>query len=117
VLGLIARSTTDLPNDRLAMLAFYKKVLAFFLVLLLVSVLLGSICWQSSRLLHPLLPAHDSVLPWYAFAIADGSSGGESTITLHHADWELDFAFLLKSDVPYPFASVGGGVKSNLPQH
>jgi AraC-like DNA-binding protein len=106
VLALIARSTIDLPNDRLAMLAFYKKVLAFFLVLLLVSVLLGSICWQNSRLLHPLLPAHDSVLPWYAFAIADGSSGGESTITLHHADWELDFAFLLKSDAPYPFASV-----------
>lgn len=88
------------------MLAFYKKVLAFFVALLLISVALAYICWQSSRVQDSLLPVQDSVFPWYAFAISDASSGGESTIALNHADWELDFAFLLKPDAPYPFASV-----------
>lgn len=87
------------------MLAFYKKVLAVLLTLLLVTVLVIYVGWQKSILRDPLLPAQESTFPWQAFAISDSTSGGASEISLHHADWELDFEFLLNSAVPHPYAS------------
>lgn len=99
------------------MLAFYKKVLAVLLTLLFVTVLVIYAGWQKSILHDPLLPAPESAFTWQAFAISDSSTGGTSKIALHHADWELDFEFLLNSDVPHPYAAAILEFVREDPQH
>lgn len=88
------------------MLTFYKKVLAYFVVLLLASLLALTIGLKSSVLRAPLLPASDSEHRWQAFANSDVSTGGSSSISLNSMEWDLDFDFMLTSDVQHPFASL-----------
>lgn len=88
------------------MLTFYRKVLVLFLGALLVSALLIYIGREKSMVQDALLPASESVLKWQAFANSDVGMGGSSSITLHDAQWELDFDFLLTKAVQHPFTSV-----------
>lgn len=84
------------------MLELYKKVIAAIVVLLVITSVFAFICIQRIFVNTPLLPAHDSVIPWKFVTFTDVTKGGTSSVSVNESDWMLDYDYILTKDVQYP---------------
>ena len=90
------------------MLEFYKRVVAYLLGLLLISLVSGYFCMSRAFLHLPLLPNDKSPLHWTPEPnTADEFQAGQSFIQLNDANFSLDFDLKLSTEAEFPGASVG----------
>lgn len=85
---------------------FYNKALIGLLCLLVVSTLLGYLCFNRTYLHLLLVPAGKSDLIWRADAVSDANQGGLSVIKINDDQFSLNFDFTISKKAKYPFASI-----------
>lgn len=84
---------------------FYKKTLATFIGLLLVTGLAGFVCINKTFLTLSLFPDTRSPFPWHVEQSTDANVGGLSYLTINDHTFSLDFTINLSHRAKYPHAS------------
>lgn len=84
------------------MVEFYKKAIAVFFGLIVLTSLIAYICMDRFFVSDPLLPFSRSTFPWQVDLIDDTFRGGSSVISVNDAVLGLDFNYTIRKDVTYP---------------
>lgn len=84
------------------MLGFYKKAVAIFLGLVVLTALSAYICIERFFVSDALFPAYESGLPWKLKTVTDVWRGGSSSITVTEQTYSLDYEYLLVGEVRFP---------------
>ncbi|HEX5055098.1 MAG TPA: helix-turn-helix domain-containing protein [Gammaproteobacteria bacterium] len=84
------------------MLEFYRKAIAVFLGLVVLTALLGYACFDLVFFSNALLPAHESSIPWKSRIITDQRMGGSSSVSVIDDIYSLDFEYRLSNAIKYP---------------
>lgn len=85
---------------------FYRKAVAVFSALLLLSIIVAAVCIPQSYVKHQFFPLAQSELPWSASAHSDGQLTGRSTAVINEADALLDYSYMLYPSDDGPYAGV-----------
>ena len=84
------------------MLQFYRKAIAIFFGLIVLTALLALVCLNRVFISDALFPIKNSVIPWKFVTITDVQKGGSSSIAVHDSNVGLDYGYVLTGDVQYP---------------
>lgn len=84
------------------MLEFYRKAIATFLGLVVLTALLAYICIESLFVSDALLPADESAIPWTSETLTDMRMGGASSISVIDNIYSFDFEYHLIEDIKFP---------------
>ena len=87
------------------MYEFYKRALIACLCLLVASLLFSYFCLAQSYLHLPMLPAHDSPLPWRAGASWDARPGGPVSVRVVEEAQRFKYEFRLTDGVDQSFVA------------
>lgn len=87
------------------MLEFYRKAVLIFLALMILTVFFAYICVERVFISDPLLPAHESRIPWKFETLTDVLRGGSSSMSVTDATRSLDFEYYLTDDIMYPYVT------------
>jgi AraC-like DNA-binding protein len=93
---------SGLPTVR-AMLDFYRKAIAIFLGLAVLTAFLAYICAELFFVSEALFPADKSAIHWRSVAVNDKQMGGSSSIAITDDIYGLDFEYHLTEDIKYPY--------------
>jgi AraC-like DNA-binding protein len=88
------------------MLDFYRKAIAIFLVLLVLTATLAYICMQSVSISDALFPAHQSTIPWKLEPLTDARRGGSSSVSVNEDIYSLGYEYRLTEDIEFPSVTV-----------
>lgn len=84
------------------MLDFYRKAIAIFCGLAVLTALLAYICVERFFTSDALLPAHESAIPWKSQTVTDMRMGGSSSVTVIDDIYSLDFEYYLAEEIKFP---------------
>jgi AraC-like DNA-binding protein len=81
---------------------FYRKAIAVFLGLAVLTALLAYVCVERVFVSDALLPAHKSAIPWKLKAVTDVVRGGSSSISVTEEIYSLNYEYRLTENTRYP---------------
>lgn len=96
------------------MFNFYKRAIAIFFVLVLVTLVSTLICVNRIFLSYKLLPGQNNDISWQLVTETDEIQGGASTLSVNEASYMLDYTFVVRQDINYPYVSIRLEFKNEL---
>lgn len=84
------------------MLEFYRKAIAPFLGLVVLTALLAYICIEHVFVNAAFFPAHESAIPWKLKTLTDAWRGGSSSISVTEDVYSLNYEYYLTEDIGSP---------------
>lgn len=88
------------------MLNFYKSTALSFFALVLLTAAWVWLCNSKMELVHELLPADSSTIPWHFHALTDIEKGGSSSIQINDSEQTINYTYVLTDKITYPHATV-----------
>ena len=85
------------------MLGFYKRAIATFLGLLVLTASLAYLCMERVFISDALFPAHQSAIPWKFETVTDADIGGSSSVSVTEDVYGIDYEYHLTEDVMFPY--------------
>ncbi len=87
------------------MLGFYRKAIATFLGLVVLTILLAYLCSKSVFVSDALFPAHESAIPWKFETLTDVVRGGSSALSVTENVYSFDYEYQITEGVRFPFVA------------
>lgn len=85
------------------MLEFYRRAIATFLGLLVLTASLAYLCIERVFINDALFPAHQSAIPWKFETVTDADVGGSSSASVTEDVYGIDYEYHLTEDVMFPY--------------
>jgi AraC-like DNA-binding protein len=85
------------------MLDLYRKAIAIFLGLAVLTAFLTYICVKLVLVSDALFPADKSAVHWRSVAVTDKQMGGSSSMVIDDDIYSLDFEYRITEDIKYPY--------------
>lgn len=87
------------------MLEFYRKAIAVFLGLLVLTALFAYGCIERVFISDALFPAHESAIPWKFETVTDVDKGGSSSVSVTEDVYSLDYEYYLTENIMFPYVT------------